>query len=445
MVRDDAEETIDFAQRGLAMAKSTGNWRAQVRSLEALGVGSAMKGQSQGISYGRESVAVAREHDMVSETQNAYIQLLATMELSGSSAADAHAVRTERIAHARRHGFRPAQLMSLESTLAMVEGDWDRAIDLANEGPQDQMWTTGSMINVATIVTARDGPDRGLPLFVEPLRMLNAAAALVMWKQAAAGHACRLALLAGDARGVLDHAEKLADVLEGGSPLQARSHAAICALIAARRLGDAAAIARWIGLASAETGNGRISHVRARRAMARAEHAANEGDLDLAIAAAAECSEHLAAPVLQPWTFLPGTFVHQRRAELFLERGGPGDRNAAAVELAIDIPYLRRGRARWLLGQLRAWADERDLPFSADDVAPPTEHVVAAPLRLTAREREVAILVAQGTSNREIAEKLGISERTAEGHVEQVRNKLGFRSRAQIAAWVVETMPGSYR
>ncbi|MDQ2952535.1 MAG: helix-turn-helix transcriptional regulator, partial [Chloroflexota bacterium] len=54
------------------------------------------------------------------------------------------------------------------------------------------------------------------------------------------------------------------------------------------------------------------------------------------------------------------------------------------------------------------------------------------------------ILVAKGTSNREIAERLGISERTAEGHVEQVRNKLGFRSRAQIAAWVAETMPGSY-
>jgi non-specific serine/threonine protein kinase len=53
------------------------------------------------------------------------------------------------------------------------------------------------------------------------------------------------------------------------------------------------------------------------------------------------------------------------------------------------------------------------------------------------------MLVAQGSSNREIAEKLLISERTAEGHIEQVRNKLGFRSRAQIAAWVAQTMPRS--
>src|SRR5438132_5462536 len=55
---------------------------------------------------------------------------------------------------------------------------------------------------------------------------------------------------------------------------------------------------------------------------------------------------------------------------------------------------------------------------------------------LSRREREVAALVAQGLSNRDIAERLFISERTAEGHVEQICNKLGFRSRAQVAAWV---------
>jgi len=48
----------------------------------------------------------------------------------------------------------------------------------------------------------------------------------------------------------------------------------------------------------------------------------------------------------------------------------------------------------------------------------------------------VAILVAQGLTNREIATRLFISERTAESHVEQIRGKLGFRSRVQIANWV---------
>jgi non-specific serine/threonine protein kinase len=55
---------------------------------------------------------------------------------------------------------------------------------------------------------------------------------------------------------------------------------------------------------------------------------------------------------------------------------------------------------------------------------------------LSAREREVAELVAEGLSNRQIAERLVISTRTAEGHVQRVLVKLGFTSRAQLAAWV---------
>ncbi len=57
---------------------------------------------------------------------------------------------------------------------------------------------------------------------------------------------------------------------------------------------------------------------------------------------------------------------------------------------------------------------------------------------LTAREREVAILVAQGKTNREIADALVLSERTAERHVANIMAKLAVNNRAQIAAWVVD-------
>jgi DNA-binding CsgD family transcriptional regulator len=57
---------------------------------------------------------------------------------------------------------------------------------------------------------------------------------------------------------------------------------------------------------------------------------------------------------------------------------------------------------------------------------------------LTAREREVAWLVSQGKSNREIAETLFLSERTVENHVGNILTKLGFESRSQIAVWAVE-------
>ncbi|KWW99081.1 putative serine/threonine protein kinase [Carbonactinospora thermoautotrophica] len=57
---------------------------------------------------------------------------------------------------------------------------------------------------------------------------------------------------------------------------------------------------------------------------------------------------------------------------------------------------------------------------------------------LTRRERQIAQLVAEGLSNREIAARLVIAPRTAEAHVQHILAKLGFHSRAQIAAWVVE-------
>ncbi|MFE3281130.1 protein kinase [Nocardia sp. NPDC059239] len=69
-------------------------------------------------------------------------------------------------------------------------------------------------------------------------------------------------------------------------------------------------------------------------------------------------------------------------------------------------------------------------------------HAVASADResasLTKREREVVDLVADGLTNKAIATRLVISQRTAQGHVEHVLAKLGFTSRAQIAAWAAE-------
>ncbi|MFC9362314.1 protein kinase [Rhodococcus sp. NPDC057014] len=66
------------------------------------------------------------------------------------------------------------------------------------------------------------------------------------------------------------------------------------------------------------------------------------------------------------------------------------------------------------------------------------ESVTTPSTELTKREREVADLVAEGMTNRAIAGRLVISVRTAQGHVEHILTKLGFTSRAQIAAWVAE-------
>ncbi len=69
---------------------------------------------------------------------------------------------------------------------------------------------------------------------------------------------------------------------------------------------------------------------------------------------------------------------------------------------------------------------------------PPTRPRAGTPGGLTRREREIAGLLAQGLTNKEIASRLVISQRTAETHVDHILSKLGMTSRGQVATWVVE-------
>jgi non-specific serine/threonine protein kinase len=75
-------------------------------------------------------------------------------------------------------------------------------------------------------------------------------------------------------------------------------------------------------------------------------------------------------------------------------------------------------------------------PFPAATPSPPGAIVDAALGPLTRREWDVARLITQGLSNREVGKTLAISERTVDAHVQHILNKLGFHSRTQVAAWV---------
>ncbi|MCL2583899.1 MAG: LuxR C-terminal-related transcriptional regulator [Streptosporangiales bacterium] len=106
-----------------------------------------------------------------------------------------------------------------------------------------------------------------------------------------------------------------------------------------------------------------------------------------------------------------------------------------------------QGSACGLETALAAAADDADeLPGRtvrarpADD-APPAIPGVQPPKQseLTSREREIAALVAEGLSNREIAAKLVISKRTVDAHVEHIFGKLGLSSRVQLTLWLRDT------
>ena len=78
---------------------------------------------------------------------------------------------------------------------------------------------------------------------------------------------------------------------------------------------------------------------------------------------------------------------------------------------------------------------EPDLPEAPLDSAQAAKEKYGG---LSAREREVATLIAQGKSNREIAEAMTVGVKTIETYVTRILNKLGFDSRVQIATWAVE-------
>jgi len=75
----------------------------------------------------------------------------------------------------------------------------------------------------------------------------------------------------------------------------------------------------------------------------------------------------------------------------------------------------------------------RDAEFLLAELAPGTQ----SPDPLTAREREVAELVAQALSNKEVASKLVLSERTVESHVRNILMKTGLRSRTELTRWIL--------
>jgi DNA-binding CsgD family transcriptional regulator len=63
-------------------------------------------------------------------------------------------------------------------------------------------------------------------------------------------------------------------------------------------------------------------------------------------------------------------------------------------------------------------------------------------VKLSRRELEVAILVSQGLTNKQIARRLFLAERTVDNHVQHILNKLTLQNRAQIAAMVARYLPG---
>ncbi len=97
--------------------------------------------------------------------------------------------------------------------------------------------------------------------------------------------------------------------------------------------------------------------------------------------------------------------------------------------------------AAWSKG--RAMTVDEAVALALGRSAPARGERVQRPGGLTGREVQIVLEITRGLTNRQIAERLGISLRTVDAHVQNILNKLGMENRTQIAAWASRQLPGS--
>ena len=423
-------DAVRFGDRATEVARRTNTLETEVNARSTSGFAMTLQGQIEGVARVRESLTLALDHDLASNSSRANFMLWCSLLAIGRPDSELLEVYRRQVTIAHRHGF-VWGTSNLDIQYAFDEGDWDRALELVNAYP-DEPGEERAQLLAAYIRTARSGPPPAGS--IEALvRRLHA--------RAATGRAdCALAVLvmlvADDLRAVIDYAEGVVDFLGDGHWRSDVDAAAVCALFAAVSVGERAAAERWEQLLL----SGRSYEARSkkgRRAYALAERSARLGETQQALDLFAESA--------QRFTGVGGSLVGQtlarlRRAELLAARSTLHDGAAASAELACMESLWRSAKATWYLGKLHQAAASRGLDFPSGE-RQPSARVRTGSLRLTPREREVAVLVARGLANLEIANALTISERTVEGHVERILGKLEFRSRSQIAAWVAGAEP----
>jgi non-specific serine/threonine protein kinase len=155
---------------------------------------------------------------------------------------------------------------------------------------------------------------------------------------------------------------------------------------------------------------------------------------DLAGILAASDRAEVAAKLLGASESFRETFGFARSTSL---RAGVNKTGAVARERLGSEAF----DAAWSKG--RAMTADEAVALALGRRAPARVERTQHPGGLTGREVQIALDVTRGLTNRQIAEKLRISERTVDAHVQNIRNKLGVERRAQIAAWTSAHLPES--
>ena len=404
---------------------------ARVLGLEG-NVRARMGEASAAVELVRAGLAVALEHNLSGAAAEVYQRLADSLEHLGDYRG-ARETYDEAVGYCAANALEPTAQLCLAclSVVLRQAGDWDHAAALCRQvldSPDATLHARGAAsgtLGLILVLRGQRGPAR--PLLLESATVarrieLTAMELLSSWGLAVLDQARSPAAGAERCRAILERWSQTEDRHYAISPLRWAATA-----FAEASEGDAVrACAAALTQVAADTGQD--------EAMSALAHALGEAALldgePAQAAAQFERAEALLADLGAPFERAES----QRRGAAALAATG---RRADAVErLVAAHRAARRLGARPLAARV---AD--DLAALGEQVDRRLGRLAAAQLAnggLTRREVEVVRLVAVGQTNREIARELFLSPRTVDTHVQNIRMKLGCRSRADAARRATE-------
>jgi DNA-binding NarL/FixJ family response regulator len=423
IVRGDRAEGRDLAREALEIARRVGDPEAIVVALNRVALAATALGETDGEALLHEAFEEAWLARLPHEMTRAAINMILLLH-TGCRLADTITAGERVLEAAGDLAIGPSHRAALEALYARAlvdAGEWDRADDLLTSVrlPNAQRLRTYVAIAIAELATARGDAELARSMIAEGRFDLIFVLAL--------RRACveaELALAGGEphvTRAVVDEYLPLAEFILDASYARLSALALRSLAKGDREVADTyLAGAERRAAAVREVPAGAPADQAAWLAAARAAHASVTGEP--ASARWADATELFAAAglvVRRAWTQL-------EQAISIVEEGG--DRSAAAA-LAAEAHALARR-----LGAEPLRRGVETLVRRARLEVPGIARLAHGDLGLTPREAEVLRLVAAGRTNREIADELYVSVKTASVHVSNILRKVGATTRGEAAA-----------
>jgi len=433
-------ESLALAEQALALARAVGAGEAEVRALTVVGMDRAHLGRGEdGVALMRDALRLAEAIGDHWGLDRAYVNLTDVLTMLGRPGESAQ-VGQEALEAMRRYGIHSTLILTNRLEALLASGAWDEADRLSAATLRS---LTSSFEYMPLVMRADLEVGRGR--FDAAHTHLAAARPMVRDEVGLTAYREVVVELALWQRRWSEAAAEVRDVLQR-APLRAgpetevrlcarglRAEAELAALARARREADA--LDGALGRAQALLDIARRAAAEARPVApnAAAWYAVADAEHDRARgvarpdrwAAAAAAWERLDRPPL-------AAYCRWREAEALVAAGAP--RADATRPLRAAYATAARLDAQPLLRELTLLAERARLDPAPDEPQPLQRPGLAVALGLTPREAEVLALVARGRTNREIADALVISVKTAGVHVSNILRKLDAPDRREAAA-----------